>query len=122
MSTTRAGDLGEKVGFYKPVEADDGYGNVTSGIANTPAFSPVAAAIEPKLGGESVLAGRLTGTNFVNITVRTSANTLQIDTSWSARDERAGINYNIRSIIDPNQGTQQRGRFLELLCERGVAA
>lgn len=120
MATTRAGDLRESVGFYRPVSSDDGYGNVQSGFGLVPEFA-VAAAIEAKLGGETVLAGRLAGTNYVNITVRTSNDTRQITTDWKARDERAGVDYNIRSIVDPNRGTPRRGSFLEMLCEAGVA-
>lgn len=120
MATARAGDLRARVGFYRPVTTDDGFGNTQIGF-DKPAFPPVAAQIVPKLGGESVLQGRLAGTNYVNITVRASSDTRLIDTSWKARDERAGIDYNIRSIIDPNQGTPRSGRFLEMLCEQGVA-
>lgn len=117
----RAGDLQERVGFYRPVSTDDGYGNTQIGFANAPDFPPVAAQIKPRLGGESVLAGRLTGTNLVNITVRASSQSKMVDTSWKARDEGAGIDYNIRSIIDPYRDTTRRGAFLEMLCEQGVA-
>ena len=71
--------------------------------------------------GESVLAERLTGKNLVNITVRQSINTRLITEDWRAKNERSGETYNIRSIIDPDQGTGQAGRFIELLCEKGVA-
>lgn len=118
---TRAGELRERVGFYRRLAADDGMGNVSGEFAATPEFPPVAAKIVPRLGGESVLAGRLQGTNFVNITVRASSDTRAVDTAWLARDERAGLDYNIRSIVDPHQGTGDRGRFLEMLCEQGVA-
>lgn len=118
---TRAGDLRERVGFYRPFTTDDGYGNTQVGFEDDPTFTPVAAEMAPKLGGESVLSGRITGTNFVNITVRSSSNTRGVDTSWKARDERSGVEYNIRSIIDPERGTPRRGRWLEMLCEQGVA-
>lgn len=121
MATTRAGDLRDRVGFYKPVETDDGYGNTQIGFPPVPTVGPFAAQIVAKLGGESVLQGRLAGTNLVNITVRASADAKQVTTAWRARDERAGVDYNIRSIIDPYKGTAQRGRFLEMLCEQGVA-
>lgn len=119
--TIRAGDLRERVGFYKPTETDDGYGNTQIGFAAVPTVGPVAAAIVPRLGGEALLAGRLAGKKFANVTVRCSSDTKQITTAWRARDERAGVDYNIRSIIDPGQGTPGHGRLLELLCEEGVA-
>lgn len=121
MATTRAGDLNERIAFYMPVETDDGKGNTEIGFPAKPTVGPVAAQIAPKLGGEQVLQGRLTGTNLVNITVRMSSAIKQVTTAWKARDERAGIDYNVRSIIDPFQGTPQRGLFLEMLCEKGVA-
>src|SRR6187551_3437073 len=120
MATARAGDLRDKVGFYRPVTTDDGFGNTQIGFGNAPSVM-VAAHIVAKLGGEAVLQGRLAGTNYVNITVRVSAATKQIDDSWKAKNMRAGVEYNIRSIVDPYMGTPRRGRFLEMLCEQGVA-
>lgn len=117
----QAGDLRARVGFYALVEQDDGKGNTVSGFAAVPAFDPVAANIRPRLGGEDVLAGRLTGKNLVNITVRQSAQTRRVGEDWKARDERAGVDYNIRSIVDPHEGTANAGRWIEMLAERGVA-
>lgn len=121
-----AGDLRSKVGLYKrgAIGADSppapDYGNNETEFPDDPEFT-CAAKIAPKLGGESVLAGRLTGTNLVNITVRRSTNTLLVDTAWRAKDERTGAIYNIRSVIDPYEGTADHGRYLEMLCEKGVA-
>jgi len=116
----QAGELSARVGFFKPVVADDGKGNRTAGFAGTADFT-LAARIVPRLGGEQVLAGRLTGTDYVNITVRASGESKSVTPDWRAIDARTGDVYNIRSIIDPDEGTAQRGRFLELLCEKGVA-
>jgi head-tail adaptor len=79
------------------------------------------ADIDPRLGGEQILAGRLVGKNFVNITVRQSTLTRQVDTDWKAKDENAGTEYNIRSVIDPFQGDSKHGLYIEMLCEEGVA-
>lgn len=116
----QAGDLRSRVGFYQRLSGDDGYGNVEGRYPSAPNFE-CRANIRPKLGGESVLASRLTGTNLVNITVRQSTNTRLIDTAWVLKDERSGIAYNVRSVIDPDEGTSQHGRFFEMLCEKGVA-
>jgi head-tail adaptor len=113
----QAGDLRERIGFYRRVETDDGAGNVLAGYADVPDFI-LSAAVVPKLGGEAVLAGRLTGTNLVNVTVRRSSQSLQVSTEWLAKDERSGVIFNLRSIIDPDQKRQ----WLEMLCERGVAS
>lgn len=120
MPADRAGELRDKIGFYQPVASDDGYGNTTNGFSGSATFT-CAANIKPKLGGEQVLSGRLTGTNLVNVTVRVSSSTNSVTTAWKAKDERKGVAYNVRSIIDPFQGTSKQGRFLEMLCEQGVA-
>lgn len=112
----QAGDLRERVGFYKRVEVDDGAGNDRGNYSDSPEFI-LSANVKPKLGGESVLADRLTGTNLVNVTVRHSSKSLQVTTDWMAKNERSGETYNIRSIIDPTQKRQ----WVEMLCEKGVA-
>lgn len=113
----QAGDLRERIGFYRPVASDDGAGNETSGFGDAPDFV-LFANEKPKLGGEAVLAGRLTGANLVNLTVRQSSLSRQVETEWRAKNERSGAVYNIRSIVDPDQHRQ----WLEMLCEKGVAA
>lgn len=113
----QAGELRERIGFFRLVEADDGAGNTTSGFSDVPEFV-VSAKVVPKLGGEGVQAARLTGTKYVNITVRAASITRQVDTDWRARNMRSDVIYNIRSIIDPDQKRQ----WLEMLCEEGVAS
>lgn len=116
--TIRSGDLAERVGFYQRSALDDGYGNSENGFA---VVFTAAAQIKPRLGGEGVLAGRLAGRNLVNITVRKFAATSEVTTDWMVKDERTLEEYNIRSIIDPDQDTSKRGSFLEMLCEKGAA-
>ncbi len=126
MPNLQAGDLRRKVGFYKRGEigADSppapDYGNSETEFPAEPEFT-CRANIKPRLGGESVLASRLTGTNLVNITVRQSINTAMVDTAWRAKDERSGEIFNIRSIIDPDEDTPNHGCFWEMLCEKGSA-
>lgn len=120
----RSGDLRSRVGFYKRASSSGDspdYGVPEGEFPGEPEFS-CAAKIEPKLGGESVLAGRLTGTNLVNVTVRRSSSTQLIDTAWMLKDSRSGVSYNIRSIIDPHEGGIEHGRWLEMLCEKGGAS
>lgn len=117
----QAGELRARVGFYRPViVSDDGAGNTISGFAPAPVFQ-TAANIRPRLGGEAMLAGRLSGRNVVNITVRASSATRMVDETWKVRDERLAIDYNVRSIVDPHEGDAQHGLWLEMLCEKGVA-
>lgn len=117
----QAGDLRARVGFYVRPLQSDGYGNTeASEFPADPEFA-VAANVKPKLGGENVLAGRLTGTNLVNITVRQSIQTALVTTEWRCKDERTGVIYNIRSKIDPYEGDADHGKWWEMLCEKGVA-
>jgi hypothetical protein len=96
------------------------YGNTEDNFPATANFV-VPANITPKLGGEAVLAARLTGKGLVNIVVRQSANTRMITSDWQAKDERTGEIYNIRSVIDPDGATPNHGFYFEMLCEHGVA-
>jgi head-tail adaptor len=121
-----SGDLHYRVGFYtRDAPAAPGsppppdYGSAP-GYPTTPTFV-VWANIEPRLGGEAILADRLTGKNFVNITVRQSVQTNAIDSDWICKDENTGELYNIRSVIDPQKGNRKHGLWLEMLCEKGVA-
>jgi hypothetical protein len=115
-------DLRSLVGFYQRVTEPDvpDTGNEHSEFPDLPTFT-CAANIKPRLGGEAVLAARLTGVNLVNITVRRSSQTAAVDTAWRAKDERSGTLYNIRSVIDPFEHTADHDRFVEMLCEKGGA-
>lgn len=118
-----AGDLRHLVGFYQREDLSDTSPQPDYGVTEGEFLQvfTAQAQIRPKLGGEDVLAARLTGKNLVNITVRKSAASAAVTTDWMAKNERSGESYNIRSIIDPFQSKPQRGRFIELLCEKGVA-
>lgn len=118
----QAGELTERVGFYCRGEKTDSpdYGRTKTPFRDLPEFE-ARANIKPRLGGEEVLAGRLTGKNLVNVTVRQSTAMRRVDVSWKLRDMRSGVEYNIRSVIDPYRGDSNRGRFFEFLCEAGGA-
>lgn len=118
-----AGDLRYSVGFYQRSALSNSppdYGNTEDSFPATATFI-VPANITPKLGGEDVLAARLTGKGLVNIVVRQSTQTATVTTDWKAKDERSGEIYNIRSVIDPDGGTPNHGFYFEMLCEHGVA-
>lgn len=119
----QAGDLRARVGFYKRAAAPSGtdYGVPEGEFPSTPEFE-CAANIKPRLGGEQVLAQRLTGVNLVNITVRQSSRTKAVDTAWRIKDQKTDVLYNIRSIIDPYGGSSQHGLWLEMLAEKGGAS
>lgn len=110
-----AGELRERVAFERRAVADDGFGNETAGEFGE-AFR-VAARIKPARGGETVQAARLAGRQPVVVTVRCSSDTRRVTTDWRVRDVRAGVIYNIRSIVNPDE----RGAYFDMECEAGVA-
>ncbi len=111
-----------RVGFYQRGAASPDVPDYGSG----PGYPDIAtfityAKIAPRLGGEAVLAARLEGRNFSNITVRQSSETRAVDVDWKCKDEDSGEEYNIRSVIDPHDGDSDHGLYFEMLCEKGVA-
>lgn len=117
-----AADLEHRVAFAKrPAQADDGYGNTEGPFVE---HHVVWAGVRPRFGGEAVLAGRLSGVQPYTITVRSSPEMLEVTPEWRARHAcdgacgvPEGIEFNIRSIADPDR----RNHWLEMLCESGVA-
>ena len=109
-----AGELRERVTFSERALTSDGYGNSLGDWADQ--FT-VAARIRPRLGGEEVMAARLSGRNLATITVRYSSDTAEITTDWRAVDTRTGDVWNVRSVVNPDE----RKRYIDVLAERGVA-
>lgn len=122
--TLTASDLRSRVGFHKKTTAppsNPDYGESGEGeFSDTPEFV-CAANIRPRLGGEAILAARLTGVEHATITVRQSSDTRLVTTDWKVVDQHTDLAYNIRSIIDPDQNTPRQGAMFELLCQAGVA-
>ena len=111
-----AGDLRERIAFEKrEAGEDDGYGNTE---ATWKVQFIVWAQVIPRLGGETVLAARLSGTQPYTIRIRSSSSTRLITPEWRARHERDGTIYNIRSIANPDM----KDRYLDLLVDTGVAS
>ena len=113
-----AGDLRYRVKFSERNVVGDEYGNPTTGWVDR--FT-VAANITPQQGGEAVDAARLAGRQPVTIRVRRSADTALIRTDWKATNVGDGTEYNIRTAIDPEQGSVEHGKYVECLAEAGVA-
>lgn len=113
--TARSTQLRERVAFDKLGEAvSDSLGNVQTTWAEQ---FVTAARITPRLGGEAVMAARLSGRQPVTITIRSSAASELIAPDWRARDVRTGKIYNIRSIAN----VDERHRQFDILAEEGVA-
>ncbi len=109
------GNLRHRVAFDARSDVADDYGGTEAGFVEQ---FIVAAGIEARLGGEQVMAARLTGKQPVTITVRQSGQTRRIDTGWRARDVRTDVVYAIRSVVDPDD----KRMYLDILAETGVEA
>jgi SPP1 family predicted phage head-tail adaptor len=111
-----AGAMRERVSIIAPSTTPDGYGG-TSGPATT-VLSGFAARITPQMRGtEQLLAQGLQATALYTVWVRSTSETRTITENMSVQDDRTGTIYNIRLIANPDE----RGRFLCMFCERGVA-
>jgi SPP1 family predicted phage head-tail adaptor len=112
---TGAGQRNRRLIFRAPTAVSDGAGNFTSGWTNR--FT-VWARVQPRAGGETVQAERLSGRQPYTIIVLQSTDTLQITTGWSAVDAHDATKvFNIRTIANMDE----RNYELEMLAETGVA-
>jgi head-tail adaptor len=115
---TPAGDLKWRVRFDKQVAVEDPFG----GTANNQwqeQFSR-AAAIIPMMGGEPVMAQRLTGTQPVLIKVRFDSLTRTIVTSWRAVEMLNGVPvryYGIKTAEDMERSRE----FITMMAIAGDA-
>lgn len=110
-----AGKLREKLTFQSPTAADDGYGNTTEGFATE--FSEWAR-LQPKVGGEAVLAARLAGRQVYLIHVHSTSETRTIAPDWQAVHSDGRV-FQIKS---PIRNMDEKGLMLEIDAELGVAA
>jgi SPP1 family predicted phage head-tail adaptor len=94
--------------------AEDGFGNTESDFADQ--FT-VSASILERVGGEQVMASRLSGTQPATIRVRYSSQTKLVTSDWKAVNARNGDIWNIRSVANPDQ----KKMYLDILAEKGVA-
>lgn len=108
----RAGNLNKRVVFQRKVVTPDGGGGHSKEWA---ILVEVWGGFAPERGSERLEAGRLEGSLFGVLRVRSSPTTRTVTV-----DDRAivdGVAHQIRSISNPDQ----RNRMLDILVERGVA-
>lgn len=110
-----AGQLNRTISVERRSSGADGYGNTVSQWESLLTGEP--AQIKPLKEGESVIAARLQGTGLSEIRVRYSDRTAEIKTDDRIVNSGDGRIYNIRSVAN----NDQRGRYLTILCEFGVA-
>ena len=93
---TGAGALREVLIAQRRVEQEDDYGNTQGEWQEQARFS---AAVEPRRGGEAVIAGRLQGTVTYIVTARYSAAAAAVGPDWRLVDARSGQVYAIRTWV-----------------------
>lgn len=109
-----AGTLKERVSFAVRGEQDDGFGNTLAGWVEQ--FQEPAGYVHLR-GGETVIAARLENKHPVVIRVRCSARTRAVTADWRITDTRTSTEYAIRDVTQTVDG-----KWVDLLCERGVTA
>lgn len=112
----RAGALREKVTFERPdTSTPDVYGNVGDGSFAVLSNTVVRGSLRETRGRERVEGGALRAPMTAVLTVRSS--TLTRAFTEADRAVINGVNWNIRSITNPDM----RNRWLEMVVERKVA-
>ncbi len=106
---TAAGDLRENVAFLKSADVPDGHGGWISDYV--PQFQ-ARAAIKILKASETVMAGRLQGTQTLVVTLRYQAALAAVDGTWRLRNVRTGSDYNIRAVTP-----DVRQQWVDVLCE-----
>jgi SPP1 family predicted phage head-tail adaptor len=107
----------QRVVFEAPMKVDDGHGGKVQGWTPENEALKLWAKFRYLRGGETVQAARLAGRQPVVVTVRASARSKAIQTSWRMRDLRSGEVYNVRTAPVPTDDRQ----YLEITAEGGVA-
>jgi SPP1 family predicted phage head-tail adaptor len=108
----QAGDLREKIELLKQVSVSDGAGGST---ISWEVQVTSRAAIKVLKASETVMAGRLQGTQTLVATVRWQAALADVDGTWRLRNKRTGNDYNIRAVTP-----DVRKQWCDVLCETDV--
>jgi SPP1 family predicted phage head-tail adaptor len=106
---TAAGDLREKIELLKQVSVSDGAGGST---ISWEVQVTARAAIKVLKASETVLAGRLQGTQTLVVTLRWQSALSDVDGTWRLRNVRTGSEYNIRAVTP-----DVRRQWVDVLCE-----
>ena len=109
----RAGALNNSVAFKRMDTTDDGHGNTSSG--GWIEFLTVSCRLRETRGRERVDGGALAAPMSGVLTVRSSTLTRAVTEANQA--VIGSVEWNIRSIVNPDM----RGKWLEMVVERGVA-
>lgn len=108
-----AGPMRHRATFEREAAGTDDFGNVTQGAWST--LTECWATFQPERSRERIEAGRLESAVTGTLKIRSTAATRAI--TEADRVVFRSETYQIRAITNPDQ----RGRFLEMTVERGVA-
>ena len=111
-----SGKFTRSLRFESPQRRDDGLGDTV--VVWQEEFI-VSAEVFSRMGGEAVLAARLTGAQPVEITVRRSERTRRISSDWRAVDTRSG---EVFALVSPPADPDGTRATLRVLGRSGVAA
>lgn len=99
MGPLKAGDLIHRVSVLRQAKVSDGYGNTRSkGFAQI--ANRIPAKINAMKGGEAIRGQRLASINAVEVWVRANSQTRSILPTDRLRDDRTGVEYEIKNIAD----------------------
>jgi head-tail adaptor len=110
---TGAGNLREVLIAQRREDIEDDYGNTQGQWVEQCRFN---ASVEPRRGGEAVIAGRLQGTVTYIVTARYSAAAAAVAPDWRLVDARSGATYAIRTWVP-----RPRRDYIDADVEIGVA-
>lgn len=106
-----AGELRNRVGVWgEGPPVDNGWGEMVPGPFEEQ--GKVWAKIHHLRGGEEVMAARLTGVQPAIFTVRHSALTTQVTSTWQLKTTD-GKNWDVKAVSDPDG----RKKYLEILAQ-----
>ena len=112
MAVCTLSDLRQVVEIQSESATGDGGGGQTDPWANPTLVATVRARVEPLRGDERSRAMRIAAVLTHRVTIRHRS-----DVTAAMRLKFDNRIFNIRAVID----VQERGRFLDLMCEEGVA-
>lgn len=110
----RAGQLRHRVTFRRRQTSNDDMGNYLTNWADL--FVDVPSMVKPVRGGEMTVHEKLRGTGVVEVWVRSNSETSTVNADDMLVHD--GVDFNIR-YVEP---IDYKGRYLKMVCERGVAS
>lgn len=113
----QGGRFNERLVFQRRTFVDDGYGNKEGGDWEDQ--FEMRANVRPRLGGETVIAQRLTGLQPLLITVRKCSKSDQIQVGWRAK--KAANPTVIYDITSPTTDVTGKRKELEMVAQTGIA-